>query len=125
MADTPHGEITLQTLAMPADTNPNGDVFGGWILSQMDIAAGIIAKQTSKSRVATVALNSMVFLLPVQVGDLVTCYAELIKIGNTSMTIKIEAWKTDKVSGERAKVTEGTFIYVAIDEHGKPHSVKK
>lgn len=86
------GEITIQTLAMPADTNPNGDVFGGWLVSQMDLAAGVLAKRVSQGRVVTVAINSMTFLKPVHVGDVISCYAKLLKTGRTSMTIDIDVW---------------------------------
>jgi len=120
---TPTGEITIQTLAMPADTNPNGDIFGGWLVSQMDLAASVLAKQTSHGRVATVAINSMIFHQPVHVGDIVSCYASLAKIGNTSMTIDVEVWTTSPKSHERVHVTEGRFIFVAIDDCGKPRKV--
>ena len=118
-----HSEITIQTLAMPADTNANGDIFGGWLVSQMDLAAGVLAKKLARGRAATVAINSMTFLKPVHVGDVVSCHVQLIKLGKTSMTIAVEAWAEELSSGEKYCVTEGTFIFVAIDEHGKPRSV--
>ncbi len=90
--DQPQGEQVLRTLAMPADTNPNGDIFGGWLLSQMDIAGGLAAKQRSHSRVSTVAIESMSFHHPVKVGDVICCYAEFLKVGRTSMRIKLEVW---------------------------------
>lgn len=120
-----HGEITIQTLAMPADTNANGDIFGGWLVSQMDLAAGVLAKKLARGRAATVAINSMTFLKPVQVGDVVSCHVELVKLGKTSMTIAVEAWTEVLATGEKYCVTEGTFIFVAIDDEGKPRPVPK
>lgn len=122
-AEKPKGEITIQTLAMPADTNANGDIFGGWLVSQMDLAAGVLAKKISHARAATVAINSMKFLKPVQVGDIISCYASLIKTGNTSMTIAIEAWVEPATHHEKYRVTEGIFVFVALDEHGRPRPV--
>ena len=118
------GELTIQALAMPADTNANGDIFGGWLLSQMDLSGAILARQEAKGRVATVAVNSMTFKLPVHVGDVLGCYAKLLKVGNTSITIKIAAWTTNPYSGFKHKVTEGIFTYVAIDEDRQPRPVK-
>lgn len=120
--DKPHGQLAIQTIAMPNNTNANGDIFGGWLVSQMDLAAGVIAKQRAGGRTATVAINSMSFHRPVQVGDLVTCYADLQRVGRTSMTIKIEAWVTHQT--EQHKVTEGIFVYVAIDDQGRPRVVE-
>lgn len=120
-----HSEITIQTLAMPADTNPNGDIFGGWLVSHMDLAAGILAKKLSRGRVTTVAIHSMTFLKSVHVGDVVSFHVELIKLGNTSMTIAVEAWTEALATGEKFRVTEGTFVFVAIDEHGHPRQVPK
>ncbi len=119
------GEITIQTLAMPADTNANGDIFGGWLVSQMDLAAGILAKKISRGRVATIAIHSMTFHRPVHVGDLVSCCVELIKLGNTSLTIAVEAWTEALATGEKYCVTEGTFVLVAIDDEGRPRQVPK
>lgn len=122
----PRGELMLRTLAMPADTNPNGDIFGGWLLSQMDIAGGIAAKQKSFSRVSTVAIESMSFHQPVHVGDVVCCYAKMIRVGTTSMGIKLEVWTTKMpFHQQRIKVTEGLFTYVAIDENGRPQPVDR
>ena len=121
----PEGELTIRTLAMPANTNPNGDIFGGWVVSQMDLAGSGAAKKHSKSRVATVAIDSMSFISPVQVGDYVCCYAKLLKIGNTSMKIKIETWAIEPEELSRRQVTEGVFTFVAIDENGRPHPVKR
>lgn len=116
----PRGELTIQTLAMPVDTNANGDIFGGWLVSQMDLAAGVLAKRISSGRAATVAINSMTFLRPVHVGDLVSCHVTLVKRGKTSMTIDVEVWAMRSEGGERYQVTEGTFVFVAIDKNGKP-----
>ena len=122
--DTPRGVITIQTLAMPADTNPNGDIFGGWLVSQMDLAAGVLAKKTAKGRVVTVAINSMTFLKPVHVGDIVSCHAELIKLGKTSLTIAVEVWAEQVTSTNSSyRVTQGTFVCVAVDADGKPRQV--
>ncbi|MDF1684289.1 MAG: acyl-CoA thioesterase [Legionellaceae bacterium] len=120
----PRGELAIQTLAMPSDTNPQGDIFGGWLVSQMDLAAGILAKTYSKGRAATVAIDTMSFLLPVHVGDVVSCYVELEHVGNTSMVIKVQVWKQVVATGERSHVTEGIFTFVAINEQGKPRRVK-
>lgn len=125
MTITPLGEIAIQTLAMPADTNANGDIFGGWIVSQMDLAAGVLAKKISRGRAATVAIDSMSFLKPVNVGDIVTCYVRLLKTGKTSMTIGVEAWAEKISTSEKKRVTEGTFIFVGIDDSGKPRQVPK
>ena len=118
--DNPRGDLTTRTLAMPADANPSGDIFGGWVLSQMDIAGGICAGAQAKGRVATVAINAMTFIRPVYVGDVLCVYARLAHEGRTSMAIDIEAWALRGRIGERVKVTEGRFIFVAIDSEGKP-----
>jgi acyl-CoA thioesterase YciA len=125
MRSTPSGELTIQTLAMPADTNANGDIFGGWLVSQMDLAAGVLAKKVSHGRAVTVAIHSMTFLKPVRVGDIISCYVELIGRGKTSMTIAVEVWSEPSTGGEKYRVTEGTFVFVAIDENGKPRLVSK
>lgn len=117
------GEITIQALAMPADTNANGDIFGGWLVSQMDLAAGVLAKRVAKGRVATVAINSMTFLKPVHVGDIVQCHVRLIKQGRSSMTIEVEAWVQQAAGGEPYRVTEGVFIFVAIDDQGHSRAI--
>lgn len=114
------GELSLRTLAMPADTNPNGDIFGGWLMSQMDIAGSIYAMRHCGGRVVTVSVDSMVFHSPVHVGDIVCCYSELIKKGTTSLQVKIEVFVVKRYKDERVKVTEGKFTYVRIDEKGKP-----
>ena len=114
------GQLAIRTLAMPSDTNPNGDIFGGWVISQMDLAGLSIARKVAKGRVTTVAIDKMVFLSPVHVGDFICCYVELVKTGRTSITVLIETFATDELSGCRRHVTEGVFTYVAIDAQGKP-----
>ena len=123
---TPKGELVLRTLAMPADTNANGDIFGGWLMSQMDIGGAIMAKEIAHGRVVTVRGDGMTFFRPVAVGDGVCCYASCVKRGNTSITINMEVWGK-KVSsepiGQRYKATEALFIYVAVDNEGKPRAL--
>lgn len=121
----PHGELVIRTIAMPADTNPSGDIFGGWLMSQMDLGAAIIARNLSRSRVTTVAVDGMSFLNPVYVGDIVNCHALLLKVGRTSMKIDVEAWVQRGTDGKLLRVTEGVFTYVAIDENGRPHAVHR
>ena len=120
---SPRGELSLRTLAMPRDANPNGDIFGGWVLSQMDIAAGMSASQRARGRVATVAVDAMTFELPVYVGDILCVYTDIERIGTSSMAIHVEAWALRDRMGERLKVTEGKFTFVAIDEQRKPRPV--
>lgn len=123
----PQGDLLLRTMAMPADTNPNGDIFGGWIMSQMDIAAGILAKEIADGRVVTVAVDKIVFRKPVKVGNVVCCYGRCIRVGNTSMTIDIEVWVKpvlEDSAGDRYLVTEAVFTFVAIDADGQPRKVK-
>lgn len=119
----PKGEPALRTVAMPADTNPNGDIFGGWLLAQMDVAGSIPAFHRARGRVATIAVDRMSFLKPVMVGDIVSFYAEVVAVGKTSMKVKIESYLTERVSGAREKVTEGLFTYVAIGEDRRPRAV--
>ena len=125
MTKMPRGELAIQTLAMPMNTNAHGDIFGGWLVSQMDLAAGILAKQRSKGRAATVAIDTMSFLQPVHVGEVVSCYVDLMHAGKTSMTIKVEVWKEVFATGEKSQVTEGTFTFVAIDDDGRPRALEK
>lgn len=125
MSDFPKGELTIQTLAMPASTNANGDIFGGWIVSQMDLAAGVLAKRLAHGRVTTVAIQSMTFLKPVHVGDLISCYVTLMKLGTTSITMRVEVWALPAEQSQPYQVTEGVFVFVAIDENGKPRPVPK
>ena len=115
--------VLTKTVAMPADTNPNGDIFGGWLLSQMDVAGGILAKKIAKGRVATVAIEGMKFLLPVKVGDTVTCYGSILKTGNSSISINLRVTAQGLESIQPQDVTNGTFIYVAIDLDGKPRQL--
>jgi acyl-CoA thioesterase YciA len=124
-ANNPKGELVIQTIAMPKDTNPNGDVFGGWLMSQMDLGSGILAAKVAKARVVTVAMEGMSFLEPVRVGDTVACYAWVEKIGRTSMKIPVEAWAHRYMTGEQIRVTRGVFTYVAVDAEGKPIPVKR
>lgn len=123
--EQPKGQLVIRTIAMPADTNSNGDIFGGWLVSQMDLGASTMARQRSMSRTATVAINNLEFIYPVQVGDVVCCYAEMVKVGRTSMTINMQTWTTNHDLNSRSKVAEGTFIFVAIDDHGRPHPVDR
>jgi len=116
-------EPTLRAIAMPADANPNGDIFGGWVLSQMDLAGGTVAHRRAQGRVATVAITGMSFHLPVFVGDEVSCYAEFVKVGRTSIAVRVESWARRGVSDERVKVTEGLFTYVAIGADRRPRPV--
>lgn len=120
-----HGQLTIRTTAMPADTNPNGDIFGGWLMGQMDIAGGSTAIQRAHGRVVTVAVDAMTFHKPVFVGDEVSCYTRIERIGNTSITIKVEAWARRMRIRELIKVTEGTFVYVAIDGNGRPRPIPR
>lgn len=126
----PTGDMILRTLAMPADTNPNGDIFGGWIMSQMDIAGGILAKEVARSRTVTVAADSITFFRPVHVGDVVCCYGKVVRTGTTSITINLEVWvKPALSSGDgqdgHFKVTEAAFTYVAVDDEGKKQPISK
>ena len=123
MKDSPSGQLVIQTVAMPADLNAYGDIFGGWVLSQMDLGGSVMAHQHAKCRVVTVAIDRMAFLRPVNVGDSVCCYAELEKKGNTSMTIKVETWVVKERDNKQYKVTEGLFTFVAIDDVGKPKPI--
>ncbi len=124
-ADQKRGELVIQTIAMPKDTNRNGDIFGGWLVAQMDLGSGILAAKVAKSRVVTVAIEGMAFLQPVRVGDTVACYARVSKIGRTSMTIPVEVWVHRHMTGEEIRVTRADFIYVAVDEKGSPIPVKR
>lgn len=125
MAEEPEGNLTIRIVAMPADTNPSGDIFGGWVLSQMDIAGGVAAVQRTKSRVVTVAVNAMTFISPVKVGDVLCVYTKIVKIGTTSITIAIEAWARRDRMAKREKVTEGEFTYVALGNKGTKCVIEK
>ena len=121
----PQGELALQTVAMPKDTNANGDIFGGWLMSQMDIAGLIAATEVAKGRVATVAIEGMAFLTPVHVGAVVSCYCDILEIGHSSIRIVVEVWINSKHDGEPIKVTEGEFVFVAIDENGRTRTIQQ
>lgn len=114
----PTGELALQTIAMPADTNANGDIFGGWLMAQMDLGSSVLARTRARGRVATVAVEGMTFYKPVQVGDVVSIYATIQREGRTSMTVGVEVWATRQPEGTRFQVTEGRFVFVAVDERG-------
>lgn len=119
MNTEPTDALVLQTIAMPADTNANGDIFGGWLMSQMDLGSSVVARGRAKGRVATVAVEAMTFYQPVLVGDVVSIHADLRKEGRTSMTVHTEVWVTRQPSGRRSKMTEAEFVFVAVDENGK------
>lgn len=119
----PRGELTISTLAMPADTNANGDIFGGWVVAHMDMGGGIESRRFARCRVVTVGIDAMKFIKPVNVGDTVRCYAELVKVGRTSMQYHIEAWALSLDDDAQRKVAEGLFTFVAIDEKGIPKPV--
>jgi acyl-CoA thioesterase YciA len=121
----PQGDLCIRTLAMPADTNQNGDIFGGWLLAQMDVAGGVFAGKTTKSRTVTVAIEAMNFRKPVNVGDLVSVYATLVRVGRTSITVRLEAWVTRRKESQSILVTDGNFTYVSIDDQGKPQPVQR
>lgn len=114
------GRLTIRTLAQPKDTNPSGDIFGGWVLSQMDIAGGIAAGQRAQSRVVTVCLESMSFIRPVKVGDILGVYTSIVATGHTSIDVHVEAWVRRGRIGKREKVTQGRFRFVALDDDGRP-----
>ena len=126
----PQGSLLLRTMAMPADTNANGDIFGGWIMSQMDLGGAILAKEVAKGRTVTVAVDGMKFLRPVKIGDVVCCYGQVVRIGTTSITLSLEVWVKPVLSetenaDTRFKVTEANFTFVAVNEHGKKRPVPK
>lgn len=124
---SPAGSLILRTLAMPSDTNANGDIFGGWIMSQMDMGGAILAKELAHGRVVTVSVDSMTFLRPVSVGDVVCCYGKCTKVGRTSLQVKVEVWIKKVADGgkERFCVTEALFTFVAIDKNGKPRPIPR
>lgn len=123
VADCPSGAPAIRVLAMPADTNPAGDIFGGWLLSQMDIAGATVAVERSGGRVVTIAVEGMSFLKPVHVGDLVSFYAAIEKVGRTSIRVRIDAWAKRGRTGTEERVTEGVYTYVAIDESRKSRPI--
>ena len=124
-ADAPLGILTIRTLAMPADANPAGDIFGGWVLAQMDIAGGVAAYEIAKGRVVTAAIDALAFLKPVKIGDVLCVYTKEESIGNTSLKIHVEAWALRQRAEFREKVTEATFTFVALDENGQPRPVRQ
>ncbi|SMQ70488.1 (3S)-malyl-CoA thioesterase [Devosia lucknowensis] len=119
----PTGALTIRTLAMPADTNPAGDIFGGWVMSQMDIAGAIAAVERAKGRVVTVAVEGMTFIAPVKVGDVLCVYASVERVGTTSITIGLEAWVRRNRLDDRTKVTEARFVYVSLDDSGQKRAI--
>jgi acyl-CoA thioesterase YciA len=121
--DLPEGELTVRTWARPADTNANGDIFGGWVMSQMDIAGGIAGRERAEGRVVTVAVDAMHFIRPVHVGDVLCVYTRVEGVGRTSIRIKVEAWARRFETRQREKVTDATFTFVAIDDAGRPRTV--
>jgi acyl-CoA thioesterase YciA len=121
----PRGDLCIRTLAMPADTNANGDIFGGWLLSQMDIGGGIFASKVAKSRTVTVAIEAMSFRKAVYVGDLVSVYGNLVRIGRTSVTVHLEAWALRRKEMLSIVVTDGNFTYVSIDDQGHPQAIQR
>jgi acyl-CoA thioesterase YciA len=123
--EEPSGDLCIRTLAMPADTNANGDIFGGWLLSQMDVGGGIFASKVAKSRTVTVAIEAMNFRKAVYVGDLLSVYGNLVRIGRTSVTVHLEAWVVRRRETWPILVTDGNFTYVSIDDHGRPRVIPK
>lgn len=123
MSENPQGELTIRTIAMPADSNPAGDIFGGWVLSQMDIAAGICASERAQCRTVTVALDGMHFIRPVKIGDILCVYTEIQAVGNTSINIQVEAWVQRDRSRNTVKVTQANFKFVALGVDGRPRKV--
>jgi acyl-CoA thioesterase YciA len=120
----PTGELSLQTVPMPKDTNASGDIFGGWLVSQMDSAAGIAAARIAKGRVATVAIDSMSFMIPVKVGSVISCHTEILNIGRSSMQIRVEVWMEMLGDDIIQKVTEGNFVFVALDKDGRTRAIQ-
>jgi acyl-CoA thioesterase YciA len=121
----PKGDLCIRTLAMPADTNANGDVFGGWLLSQMDLGGGVFASKATRSRTVTVAIEAMNFRKAVYVGDLVSVHANLVRVGRTSITVHLEAWVVRRRETQPILVTDGNFTYVSIDENGRPQVIRQ
>ncbi|WP_293802418.1 acyl-CoA thioesterase [uncultured Bosea sp.] len=123
--EAPRGTLTVRTIAMPGDTNANGDIFGGWVMSRMDQAGGIAGVDRAQGRVVTIAVDAMTFFRPVKVGDVLSVYTEIESVGRTSMKILVEAWAKRFRTTLHEKVTEATFTFVAIDEEGRPRPVPK
>jgi acyl-CoA thioesterase YciA len=125
MSEQPEGELVICVVATPADTNANGDIFGGWLVSHMDMGGGVAGRRRAHCRVVTAAIDSMVFIKPLYVGDTVACYAQLIKVGRTSMQFKIETWALSMDNDNHKKVAQGIFTFVAIDDNGQPQPVDR
>ncbi len=123
-SDQPTGTPSVRVIAMPADTNPSGDIFGGWLMSQMDLAAGSVASAFVAGRVVTVAVDAMTFLRPVLVGDEVSVYAIIVSTGRTSLRLAVQAWRRPRYAARQIKVTEADFTFVAVDEQGRPRAVR-
>jgi acyl-CoA thioesterase YciA len=123
--ESPRGELTVRTMAMPADTNANGDIFGGWVMSQMDQAGGIAGVERAQGRVVTIAVDAMTFIRPMKVGDVLCVYTQVESVGRTSMKIHIEAWANRFMTHVREKVTVATFTFVAVDDAGRPRPVPR
>lgn len=121
----PEGVLSLQNIAMPADTNWSGDVFGGWIVSQMDLAGAIHVERLSKGRCATIAINEMTFLVPVKVGNVISCYTKILKVGNTSVQVQIEVWNSHDNSRDPIRITQGVFTFVAVDVNGNKRQISE
>lgn len=121
----PTGELMTRTLVMPSDVNPYGDVYGGWLMSQMDLAGSIKASNIARGRVTTVAVDTMAFLRPVPLGSTVCCYAEIEEVGRSSVRVLVDVWLRPPESQDRVKLTESTFVYVAIDDNGRTRSIVK
>lgn len=121
----PEGVLSLQNIAMPADTNWSGDVFGGWIVSQMDLAGAIHVERLGKGRCATIAINEMTFLVPVKVGNVISCYTKILKVGNTSVQVQIEVWNSHDNSREPIRITQGVFTFVAVDVNGNKRQISE
>jgi acyl-CoA thioesterase YciA len=123
MSGQPTGELTVRIVAMPSDTNPSGDIFGGWIMGLMDLSAGIAARDRARGRVVTASVSSLSFLRPVKVGDVVCCYTRVIGVGRTSITLEVEAWVVRDQRTDRLKVTEANFVMVAVSADGRPRLI--
>jgi acyl-CoA thioesterase YciA len=123
--EEPKGALTVRVVAMPADTNANGDIFGGWVLSQMDMAGGIAGVEQARGRVVTIKVDTMIFIRPVRIGDVLSVYTLVESIGRTSMKLHIEAWAKRFISHELEKVTDATFTFVAIDDNGRPRPIPR
>ena len=121
----PRGELALRTLAMPADTNANGDIFGGWLVSRMDLAGEITAQQLAKTRAVTVSIDALQFKRPVEVGDILCVHVDVLKVGRTSVTMHIQVWVSRIALDDRFLATEAQFVFVAIDKDGKPTAISK